>query len=247
MPSVATIVKEPFGLPSLEEGLVNERKLVGPAFLAPRAIAWLTSSTVPDSCFPEGKLHSIYFDSPNLDSYGEKINGDNLKMKVRLRWYETDAPVDAEVPCYLEMKLRIGAARRKARVKLSARSGWLRHTPLMDASFGRFLAAHAPELPHPIPHHWVPSICVTYRRRRFFCPQTETRVAVDWDIHADRGNSLLLPAVGPVRLDCSLCEFKNEGGGAPPWLEGLFEAGYRLRAHSKYASLIELASRGLPF
>lgn len=231
-------------------GLVCERKLVGPGRLAPFALGALQSALLPDPKHPEGTLHSIYFDSPALDSFREKANGDNLKLKLRLRWYEPEAgeqmPSDGEIPCFLEMKARIGAARRKARVEVRAPATWLGQASLSDAALSRFLARHAAALPFAVPHNWIPSICVSYRRRRFVCPQTQARVSLDWDVCSMRANPVLFPAQGPMRLDCSLCEFKSPSGEAPPWLDVLFAIGYRLRSHSKYASLVELRRCGAP-
>jgi len=37
--------------------------------------------------FPDRVINNIYFDSPDLQSYYQNINGDPIRTKVRYRWY----------------------------------------------------------------------------------------------------------------------------------------------------------------
>ena len=48
----------------------------------------LESLCLPDHSYPENTVASIYFDTPDFGSAREKFNGDNLKTKFRIRWYE---------------------------------------------------------------------------------------------------------------------------------------------------------------
>lgn len=236
----------PFGLPSQTPGLVNERKFVGEGELAFEACRILDAVALPDGEYPDGLVRSVYFDSPRLESYSEKENGDNLKRKLRIRWYDTPGNLQAEeIPVFIESKGRVGSARRKERIQVMAPARLFREAPLSDPGFASFLARHAPALSEPVPAGWMPSAVVAYHRRRYFCPESGTRLAVDWDISIPRANPLLLPFTSPVFLPLSLVEFKNEGGTPPPWAELLFHAGFRLRSFSKYGEGIRRIFQGV--
>ena len=232
-------------LAAKEEGLVNEVKFVGDETLADRAIALLDSGAWPDPEYPVGRIHSIYFDGPDRRALAEKIDGDNLKQKVRIRWYERPAGSPGrEIPVFIEIKLRVGAARRKHRLTTMAPEAWISRTPLDDPELPAFLHRHAGGLAGGVPLHWVPAICISYERRRYLCPQTGSRIAVDRRIEANRINAALLPTVARVRLDRSLCEFKDRGGAPPPWALALVQAGFRLRSFSKYGECMNQALNG---
>lgn len=228
-----------------EEGLVNEVKFVGDETLADRAIALMDSGCWPDPQYPVGRIHSIYFDSPDRKALAEKVDGDNLKQKVRIRWYErpAGAPGD-EIPVFIEIKHRLGSARRKHRHVATAPARWIRDVPLDDPSLPAFLHRHAGNLEGGLPLHWAPSICISYERRRYLCPRTGSRIAVDRRIEANRVNEAWLPSVARIRLDRSLCEFKNAGGAPPPWAEALCRAGFRLRSFSKYGECMNHVLNG---
>ena len=101
-------------LPSGEQGLANERKFAGDARAQPFVAALLDARLLPDRYHPEDRINSFYFDTPDLRSWAEKDNGDNLKTKIRVRWYGRPEELSGDVPVYLEAKHRVGAARRKA-------------------------------------------------------------------------------------------------------------------------------------
>ena len=228
-----------------EEGLVNEVKFVGDETLADRAVALMDSGCWPDPQYPVGRIHSIYFDGPDRKALSEKVDGDNLKRKVRIRWYErpAGAPGD-DVAVFIEIKHRVGAARRKFRHVATASERWIRGVPLGDPSLPAFLHRHAGDLGGALPLDWAPSICISYERRRYLCPRTGSRIAVDRNIEANRVNESWLPSVARIRLDRSLCEFKNEGGAPPPWAEALCRAGFRLRSFSKYGECMNRVLNG---
>lgn len=228
-----------------EEGLVNEVKFVGDETLADRAIALMDSGCLPDPHYPVGRIHSIYFDSPDRMALAEKVDGDNRKQKVRIRWYERPAGAAGdEIPVFIEIKHRLGSARRKHRHTTPANERWISTTPLSDPALPAFLHRQAGNLEGGWPLHWVPSICISYERRRYLCPQTGSRIAVDRCIEANRVNEALLPSVARIRLNRSLCEFKNRGGSAPPWALALCQAGFRLRSFSKYGECMNQVLNG---
>lgn len=234
-----------FGLSSIEKGLVNERKFIAPAQLAPLAHQILLIHCLPDPVYPVGQIRSIYFDSPDGSAFDEKANGDNLKGKIRIRWYEDEqAAPDARVPVFIESKQRRGSARRKFRHETTAPQHWLASTPLEDSSICSFLQQQAEGLGLPVPPHWIPSVCIAYERHRFVCPLDGTRVALDMHIRCDRVNTLQFPFCVPIRLPQVVCEYKNPAGTPPAWAEQLFQTGFRLRSFSKYGECINQLKLG---
>jgi hypothetical protein len=229
-----------------EERLVGELKYVGNETLADYAISLLESGCLPDPEYPLGQINSIYFDTPNLTALADKLNGDNLKLKVRIRWYGnlSGATGPGEVPAFIEIKHRIGSARRKNRRRVSVPARWINEVPLGDPSLPAFLYRQAGLFDEAIPDRLLPSICISYERRRYLCPRTGSRLAVDRDIRALRINEALLPAVVGVRLDRALCEFKSHGGTPPPWGLALYRAGFRLRSFSKYGECMTQVLQG---
>ena len=228
-----------------ESGLTSELKFVGDETLAPAALALLDADCWPDPQHPAGQIHSVYFDTPDRRFHAEKTDGDNLKRKVRIRWYERpEADAAGETTVFVELKLRIGSARRKHRLAVPAPTRWLRTAPLDDPAWPAFLYRHAGALPEAIPLHLAPALCIRYARDRYVCPRTGSRIAVDRDIRAERLNPELLPGAPRVHLDRSLCEFKNRGGVLPALGEALFAAGFRLRSFSKYGECMNQALNG---
>ena len=235
--------------PSAQEtGIVNEVKYVGPELLAEQAIVLMEACCLSDSEYPEGKINSIYFDTPHRLFHGEKTDGDNLKLKVRIRWYgRPGRPADADIPVFIEAKHRLGSARRKQRISVMASERWICETPLGDPSFSAFLYRHAAALGEPIPQVLSPTVCISYARRRYLCPETGSRIAIDRDIRADRINALQFPVVARIRLDRAVCEFKNFHKEPPTWTYPLFKAGFRLRSFSKYGECMnQLLLGGAP-
>lgn len=72
----------------------------------------LDSLCLPDPSYPENTVASVYFDTPDFRSAREKFNGDYLKTKFRIRWYEQSGNFSR---AFAEVKHRSGARRRKFR------------------------------------------------------------------------------------------------------------------------------------
>ncbi len=220
-------------LSSQEPDLVNERKFVGDILDLPFVTSLLDARLVPDMEYEANHVNSVYFDTPGLQSWREKANGDNLKRKVRARWYGRPADLGPETPVFLELKRRIGSARRKVRVVAVAPLDLLRNAPLDDPAWPELFASRAEELGEPVGPDWTPVCRIEYDRLRYDDPESESRVSVDWNIAA-YPNTTLFPWAAPVALDALVCEFKNRDGTPPRWSEALFRAGLRLRSFSKY-------------
>lgn len=237
-----------FFLESLEKNLVNERKVIAPANQKDFAADLLSCYCFADEDYPVGKIRSVYFDSYDLSSYDEKRNGDNLKVKLRLRWYGEAVNPDGTTRAFLEAKHRLGSARRKFRQEYLLPVEKLENTPLDDPFFTDFIQQEVHKLDLLESFYWTPTVVIAYDRMRFFCPESKSRIALDYNICAPRINRLRFAyAPEPISLDTVVCEFKNPGGTPPSWLETLSIAGFKIRSFSKYGSIMDsILERMLP-
>jgi SPX domain protein involved in polyphosphate accumulation len=64
-------------------------------------------------------LASLYYDSPDLRCYHEKMDGLRYRRKLRIRRYETGEVVTEETPVYLEIKQRVDRVTQKRRAVLT--------------------------------------------------------------------------------------------------------------------------------
>ena len=220
-------------LSSLEDNLVNERKFFGCQLALGQARTILETYCAEDDWHAEDVVNSVYFDTPGFASYRETVNGDNIKTKVRLRWYGPWESLPEEVPVFIEVKGRFGAARRKSHEGATAPRALLEE-PLEGWGLADFLFGLSAGLGLPLSRELRPVCLISYNRRRYFDIPSKSRVALDWDIRAERFNSVLLPCATPVRLGALVCEFKNVGGNPPQWAALMMEAGLRIGRFSKY-------------
>ena len=86
-----------------------------------------------------GCVWTIYYDTPGLESLGEKINSDYLKRKLRLRWY-SDLEGRPTGPTFIEAKMRHGNRRTKVRVRLPHPADELARWDLQDPRLRAFPA-----------------------------------------------------------------------------------------------------------
>ncbi|MFH1277785.1 MAG: polyphosphate polymerase domain-containing protein [Candidatus Eisenbacteria bacterium] len=216
-------------------------------------IAWLGSRLLPDRRFPFGRIVTLYYDTPSLDFYYQKRNGDYIKAKVRLRWYDAADPGDeggtgpasapVEIPCFFEVKGKCGALREKERLALRLPDEALRTDPLHHPAVAG-LTARLPELSFRAPGPLVPVVEIRYDRRRFVDPASGTRVALDTAIRCTRANGQLIPGIPPVRLGVGVLELKGNRWDAPRALGGL---GLRLtrESFSKYGRCCDALTQPL--
>lgn len=192
----------------------------------------------------EGVLESVYFDDASLTSFREKRNGDGLKRKVRVRWYDGAAVQDGRMEAFLEIKDRIGSARRKQRVKFLADAALLKLAPLNDGRFVGMLRRAAEENGLFMPEGLVPTVSIRYARSRFVCPVTGSRVSLDYALECRRANADRLPFLGPLRAGFVLVEAKSNQADSWPFAEGLARMGFRLESFSKYGFFVERILNG---
>jgi hypothetical protein len=64
-------------------------------------------------------LTSLYYDSPDLRCYHEKVDGIRFRRKLRIRHYETGEALTDETPVFVEIKQRVDRVTQKRRAVLS--------------------------------------------------------------------------------------------------------------------------------
>ena len=216
---------------------VLEQKYAFVAAEQERLLEWLDYALVPDPIHPDGIVNSIYFDTPDLELYRQKRNSEFLKSKVRLRWYGAAAPfADAhEISSFLEVKRKIGTARRKQRTALTLTresADLFLHTGLWAA------AERALENGYAEHSMLVPIAHIQYRRRRYIDPESGARIALDSEICCPEVNRAFLAAEPPACLTAGVLEIKGTIRGLPQSLRAMAFLLQRT-AFSKYAQCLE--------
>ncbi len=212
----------------------HETKFVLPNIRAVKVTSWLKKRCDPDPKFSKGRVSSIYYDSRNWVYLGEKINSDYLKTKIRLRWY-SEIETGALFPStFLEVKSKIGSARKKFRQLLDVESAMVAKTPLNDLMFVRLIKKVEQNniLPKKI---LLPVYQINYQRYRFIEPITGSRLCVDQNIHVSRVNPMMICKKNPVVLKDAVFEIKGKVDQLPQWLNQLTSFGCRRGAFSKYS------------
>jgi len=162
-----------------------ERKFFVPARNLGFAYALLRQVCRPDAEYPDGRVTSLYFDTPDLDQYTRSESGEFRKRKVRIRWYDEIDRRQTAAPVFLELKSREGFASSKQRRGLSVPAERL-EPPRLGAGIvdGRTLMDTLAGFGHYPGNPLLPVILITYRRHRFNEIQTGTRVSLDRDIRS---------------------------------------------------------------
>jgi hypothetical protein len=208
----------------------HEIKYVGRASRGELVAGLLRTLCPLDPLHAENTVHSMYFDSRRLAAYEEKLGGQYLKEKLRLRWYDPGAG-----EAWLENKAREGALGWKRRQRVPF------EPPGRDAGEEAFVAAANRHMSVALP----PSCWLSYRRLRLVTPDGSARVALDQEIRAE----WLSPAIARRRVEVILpvfvVEVKTAAREAPAWLSRAIGRLARRSAFSKYAACIGHARGGL--
>lgn len=219
--------------------IIRERKFTSSLKLKERALAILEHHCFPDPAYPKGIVNSIYYDSYCLKSYNEKLEGDNLKLKIRIRWYDQwGSSQVSQTKAFIEVKCRIGAARRKSRKEISVPGNLLYSTPLEDKRLVDLLYDHSGNFEDLIPLDLMPVVSISYERQCYVCPRSRGGLCIDMNIQGNRYNSKLFCASNSVSSNMVICEFKDPGIEDLPLGQDLYFAVFKLRSFSKYGECV---------
>jgi hypothetical protein len=196
---------------------------------------WLDDLCARDAEFPEAVVWTIYYDTPNLASLGEKINSDYLKQKIRVRWY---SDLDGQVagPAFIEAKLRIGNRRVKARAQLERPANDVARWDLRDARL-RTLPPLLQNQGLLLKDAWQPVMLIRYRRDRFIERLSGARVSLDSDIAGVAVNPSFLSAPDYTAVASSVLEVKGAGDELPLALRPLLALGAQKSSFSKFLAV----------
>lgn len=230
-------------LPGLDPGedgnTTIEQKFLFQSAAKEMLLDWLQFRLVRDPKHYHGPIVSLYYDTPALRFYGEVCNGDYLKTKVRLRWYQTAFPPEQRlVDCFLEIKQKFGVRRYKRRQKMT-----LEPACLTGDLFSHTAIRAVPESMPPLillaRGLLVPLLIVEYERFRFIDPRSGSRIALDIGITCSRANPAYLRGTAPVKLNAGVVEVKGALDALPDCLRPM-QRHLRKRSFSKYARCCEL-------
>jgi hypothetical protein len=150
----------------------------------------------------ESIVSSIYFDDERLSSCEQSLAGQNPRYKLRLRWYDREAPAG---DAFFEVKRRFATNVQKQRVPI--------RVPDVIQSQHELLAYLSETLDPALAARLVarpcPTVLVCYRRLHLRDPVTGTRCTIDRDIVGfDLFHRTGVERRFPVPLGASLLEVK---------------------------------------
>ena len=241
-----------------------EKKYLVPNYLLDRMRARFSGFVRPDHYSNEDEtgrqqytVRSIYFDSPDLSSVFEKVEGVMHRRKLRVRGYNFQEPGSNVV---LEIKKKVGDRILKHRADLKyadlerlfysgqiekyvfSRSGTDISRSYDDAS--RFLF-------HMKKRHMEPSCLVVYEREAFHGKfNSDIRVTFDKNIRSRNFPDLDMlfsnADLRPLFKEHFILEVKYSYGNMPDWIKTIiYEFRLRVEALSKYVIGFEV-NRSFP-
>jgi len=194
-------------------------------------------------------LTSLYYDSPDFRCYWEKVDGIKFRRKLRIRRYESEAPLTGDTLVFVEIKQRLDRVTQKRRVILPYRDAMQlcndRQYPeefaVDDKTFLDEIYAYLWQ------YNLRPVSIVRYERQAFIGTDFDLGLRVTFDTALQyQTHSLLLheePATHPMLpVDRVVMEIKvNER--IPYWLTEMIAAhNLNMIRVSKYCRSIELAN-----
>jgi hypothetical protein len=215
-----------------------ERKIVIPTQTTDFVIAWLQHACLPDSVYPRNIINSLYFDTPELDSYYECLNGDFYKNKVRIRWYDHPA-AGRDITAYLEVKSKRGFYSSKQRTQIKIPAQVISRDGINSSFLRQELDRSLPGLGYCPVKPMLPLIIVTYRRYRFRDRYSGMSLSCDLGITSQAVSGRINAHLEKRELKVAVLEIKGDSMEVPGALKGLDNLGLRWSGFSKYARCLE--------
>ncbi len=216
-----------------------ERKFYLPASTIPFAAHLLAHYCPEDSQYPRGTIHSVYYDTPDLEYFNDSQEGNHGRVKVRIRWY--DFPQTGLAPVFLEVKSKRGYAGSKKRKTISVSSERLGNPTSSQGILPYPAVMHGlAELGYSPPDLLQPLILISYRRLRFVERMTCSRVSLDWDIRSMLIDPKAGRREGSIGMEGGVIEIKGQSSEIPATLQSIRDLGTDWSRYSKYASCVEV-------
>ncbi|MBU2529568.1 MAG: polyphosphate polymerase domain-containing protein [Elusimicrobia bacterium] len=196
----------------------------------------LNNHMVPDPFLSEKDYYmvsSLYFDSPTLKCYNEKISGIKHRAKLRLRTY--DENFDYYENVFLEIKRKADAVIIKDRAKIDAGlyykslNGAFQEEDLGNKTIEEFFMRQRA-------YSMVPLVLVKYKRKPLVSKFDDNlRITFDYDLEAGQADSFSShQTINPIFPAESVMEVKYNNS-LPSWIHRIIQK-YELsrQAVSKY-------------
>lgn len=216
-----------------------ERKFFLPGSMIPFASHLLSHCCPADRQYPQGTVHSVYYDTPEMDFFRDSQEGNYGRVKIRIRWY--DFPAAETMTCaFLELKSKRGYAGSKQRKTLSVPTERLdnRNHPQDVLPYPAVMRGLA-EFGYCSPNLLKPLIRISYRRMRFVDRLTHSRISLDWDIRSNLIRPDASRREGAIRMEGGIIEIKGRSMDIPHTLQSIRDLGTDWSRYSKYASCVE--------
>lgn len=193
-----------------------------------------------DKEYPISTVHSLYFDTVDLDQYNRSASGEFNKDKVRIRWYDEESIENETIPVFLELKTRHGFASSKQRERMvvpveDIESSNLVHGIVSKTILNNTIAGFGYFAGLPL----RPVIKISYHRYRFTEMLTGTRVSLDYDIHS----TMIAPELGhrehDLQLEGAVVEVKGPSIELPVTLKKMKILDTDWSRFSKYSNCID--------
>jgi hypothetical protein len=217
-------------------GTRYELKMVCDGLYRHQAEGWIRQHSLGfRTAYPQRRVNNIYFDTYDLDTYNDHLEGVGLRRKLRYRWYGEDL---SHARGQLEVKNKKGRVGWKIYQPIAASldladAGWAEISrTLQEASSGVF--AELLGVTRPVSIN-------TYQRRYFVSADGRVRMTLDFDLLAydqqlSTRPNLQFKAPG---VDVIVLEFKSEITQAPALADALAEFPLRTIAFSKYVGVMD--------
>lgn len=152
-------------------------------------------------------LTSLYYDSPDLRCYWEKVDGIKFRRKLRIRRYETDETLTGNTPVFVEIKQRLDRVTQKRRLVLPYRDAMrlCNDRQLPDEYAPEDQAVLAEVYAYLWQYNLHPALIVRYDRQAFMGLDYDLGLRVTFDtslayqtqhliLHEEPNNHPMLPA-----------------------------------------------------
>lgn len=220
------------------DGWRMERKFFIPEEKIEWAASLLRHTCPPDRQYPKGIIHSLYFDTEDLEDYEDSEQGSRHRKKTRIRWYEPLLQ-EGDAAVFVELKIKNGFAGCKKRQMLPVSAEILRTdewkkgilpAPVLLNTLAQFGVFPAERL--------MPVIQISYHRLRFTDLMTGARVSLDWRIESTPAASNWTGRRETLRMDGAVVEVKGRSAELSEPLRLLKELEMDWTRYSKYACCV---------
>lgn len=223
----------------LSESERFERKFYLPTSAIPLAAHLLAHCCPADRRYRRGTIHSMYYDTADLEHFDESEQGCRTRKKIRIRWYDTPSSA-SEAPVFVELKSRNGFSGSKQRKEYAVSSERLNGSVLREEilPYGRLVETLA-EFDYTPQTMLQPTLLITYERLRFVEPMTGSRVSLDWNICSTLVSPTMDRGERSLRMEGGVVEVKGRSEELPETLRSLRILETDWSRYSKYATCMQ--------